>query len=203
MKTLPTSQPELALPDRRLFLGGLGKATLSATAVALIVGCESLAANQDKQMAANSAQDVGILNVALGLEHEAIGAYQLGAESGLLQKPVLDVAVLFQSQHKEHRDALTGAIMKMGGTPVAAKPLGDYAAALKADTLKSQADVLMLAAKLERGAANAYLGVIPSFEDPGLAQVSGRLAADETMHWTVLAQALGQALPSKALSFGA
>ena len=63
--------------------------------------------------------------------------------------------------------------------------------------------MLKLAARLERGAANAYLGVIPSFEDSGLAQVSGRLAADETMHWTVLAQALGQPLPRTALSFGA
>lgn len=203
MNSLPATQAALEIPDRRLFLAGLGKASLSATAVALIVGCESMAASQDKQMAANPAQDVGILNVALGLEHEAIGAYQIGAESGLLQKPVLDVAVLFQSQHKEHRDALSGAITKMGGKPVAAKPLGDYAAALKANSLKSQTDVLMLAARLERGAANAYLGVIPSFEDSGLAQVSGRLAADETMHWTVLAQALGQALPARALSFGA
>ena len=55
----------------------------------------------------------------------------------------------------------------------------------------------------ERGAANAYLGVIPSFADPALAQVAGRLAADETMHWTVLAQALSQPLPTNALSFGA
>lgn len=38
------------------------------------------------------AKDVGILNVALGLEHEAINAYRLGAGSGLLQKPVLEVA---------------------------------------------------------------------------------------------------------------
>ena len=189
--------------DRRRFLRGAGQATLSATAVALIVGCESMAAGTGKQMAANPAQDVGILNVALGLEHEAIGAYQLGAESGLLQKPVLDVAVLFQSQHKEHRDALIGAIQKFGGSPVEAKPLDEYAAALKANTLTSQTDVLKLAARLERGAANAYLGVIPSFEDSGLAQISGRLAADETMHWTVLAQALGQPLPQMALSFGA
>ena len=193
----------LDVSSRRGFLGGLGKATLSATAVALIVGCESMAAGKGKQMAANPAQDVGILNVALGLEHEAIGAYQLGAESGLLQKPVLDVAVLFQSQHKEHRDALIGAIEAFGGTPVAAKSLDHYAKALKANTLKSQTDVLKLAAGLERGAANAYLGVIPSFEDSGLAQVSGRLAADETMHWTVLAQALGQPLPQTALSVGA
>ena len=42
------------------------------------------------------AADVGILNVALGLEFEAINAYQLGAQSGLLQKPVLEIAVKFQ-----------------------------------------------------------------------------------------------------------
>ena len=198
-----THQPTPPLSSRRGFLSGAGKATLSATAVALIVGCESMAANRGTQSAANPGQDVSILNVALGLEHEAIGAYQLGAESGLLQKPVLDVAVLFQSQHKEHRDALAATVRKLGGTPVEAKPLADYAAALQANTLKSQTDVLMLAAKLERGAANAYLGVIPAFGDADLAQVSGRLAADETMHWTVLSQALGQSLPQQALSFGA
>jgi len=198
---LSDSTPETA--SRRTFLSGLGKSTLSATAVALIVGCESMAAHKGKEMAGDPAQDVGILNVALGLEHEAIGAYQLGAESGLLEKSVLNVAVLFQSQHKEHRDALIGAVQKFGGKPVEAKPIGEYAEALKAGTLKSQTDVLMLAARLERGAANAYLGVIPSFDDSGLAQVSGRLAADETMHWTVLAQALGQPLPKMALSFGA
>ena len=203
MSSLSTWYPAVQAPARRVFLGDLGKSALSATAVALLVGCESMATGNGKQAMGDSAQDVGILNVALGLEHEAIGAYQLGAESGLLQKPVLDIAVLFQSQHKAHRDALVGAIQKFGGMPVETRPLGDYAAALKADTLKSQTDVLMLAARLERGAVNAYLGVIPSFQDTGLAQVSGRLAADETMHWTVLAQALGQPLPKMALSFGA
>jgi hypothetical protein len=45
--------------------------------------------------------------------------------------------------------------------------------------------------------------VIPSFNDVKLGQVAARLAADETMHWTVLSQALGRALPAGALSFGA
>jgi hypothetical protein len=56
---------------------------------------------------------------------------------------------------------------------------------------------------LEKGAANAYLGVIPSFSDRNLAQISARLAADETMHWTALARALGDELPTAALTFGA
>ena len=86
---------------------------------------------------------------------------------------------------------------------MAEKTLDDYAKALNAASLKSQADVLMLAARLELGATNAYLGVIPSFKDNHLGQVAARLAADETMHWTVLSQALGKMLPSGALSFGA
>jgi rubrerythrin len=184
--------------DRRALLRGVGTIGLSAAAVAVLGGCESMAASSSASEA-----DVDILNVALGLEHEAINAYQLGAESGLLEKPVLDVAVLFQSHHKAHRDALVGTIQKLGGKPVAEKKIGDYATALNAGSLKSQADVLKLAARLEKGAANAYLGVIPSFNDKGLAQVAGRLAADETMHWTALASALGESLPGKALTFGA
>jgi rubrerythrin len=189
--------------SRRQFLQGAGKLSLSATAVALIAGRDTLAAGKGKSMAANPSQDVSILNVALGLEHEAIAAYQIGAESGLLEKPILDVAVLFQSQHKEHRDALSSTVRKLGGMPVETKSMEVYKTALNVATIKSQKDVLMLAARLERGAANAYLGVIPSFTDTTLAQVAGRLAADETMHWTVLAQVLGLPLPTGALSFGA
>lgn len=190
----------VVIPTRRLFLSRSTQATLSAAAVGLLAGT---AVGARAQGTGASEADVGILNVALGLEHEAINAYQLGAGSGLLTRPVLEVAVAFQSHHKAHRDALVATIRKLGGQPVAEKPIDDYAMALKASTLKSQADVLMLAARLELGATNAYLGVIPSFKDKQLGQVAARLAADETMHWTALAQALGQMLPVGALSFGA
>lgn len=187
----------IAQPSRRRFVGTTG--VLSATAIALLAGREALA----QGMAVDAGKDVSILNVALALEHEAIGAYQLGAGSGLLQKPVLDVAVQFQSHHKAHRDALVATIQKLGGTPVAERKLDEYAKALKADTLKSQADVLDLAARLELGATNAYLGVIPAFGSKDLAKVAARLAADETMHFTTLTSALGRPLPGGALSFGA
>jgi rubrerythrin len=184
---------------RRSFLTASGTATLSAAAFGLVAGVPRRAL----AMGSTQARDVDILNVALGLEHEAINAYQLGAASGLLQKPVLDVAVLFQSHHKGHRDALVATIQKMGGKPVAEKSLDEYAKALNAASLKNQADVLTLAAKLELGATNAYLGVIPAFKEGKLGQVAARLAADETMHWTALSSALGKSLPSGALSFGA
>jgi rubrerythrin len=184
---------------RRNFLSTAGAATLSAAAVGMLSGCESVAATTTKA----EGQDTSILNVALGLEHEGIAAYQLGAQSGLLQKPVLDIALKFQADHKGHRDALIATIQKLGGKPVESKSLDDYAKALKADTLKNQTDVLVLAARLELGATNAYLGVIPAFKDPQLAKISGRLAADETMHWSILNNALGRPLPADALPFGA
>ena len=194
----------LILPptSRRKVLGSIGAATLSATAVALLAGCESMAKAKTQQAMADPAGDVATLNVALGLEQEAIAAYQLGAESNLLQKPVLEVAVLFQSHHKEHAGALEATIAKLGGKPVTAKSLADYAKALNAASLKNQTDVLKLAQKLERGAAAAYIGVIPSFTDRELAEVCGKLAADESMHWTALTSALGEPLPQHAFSFG-
>ncbi|MBS0194145.1 MAG: ferritin-like domain-containing protein [Proteobacteria bacterium] len=185
-------------PARRIFLARTGQVALSAATIAMLGGVSTAVAQSSASMEA----DVGILNVALGLEHEAINAYQLGAGSGLLQKPVLGVAVAFQSHHKAHRDALLATIRKLGGKPVAEKSLDDYAKALNAASLKNQNDVLNLAARLELGAANAYLGVIPSFRDNKLGQVAARLAADETMHWTALSQVLGRTLPAQALSFG-
>ena len=194
--TIPSSV--IATPaSRRGFMRSSG--ALSAVAVALLAGKDVLA----QGMSADVTKDVSILNVALGLEHEAINAYQLGAGSGLLQKPVLDIAVQFQGHHKAHRDALIATIQKLGGNPVAEKKLDDYAKALNAGALKSQADVLDLAARLELGAINAYLGVIPSLGNKDLAKVAARLAADETMHFTVLTSALGRPLPAGALSFGA
>ena len=183
--------------QRRAFLRS--DTTLSAVGLALLAGRPALA----QGMKGDTSKDVDILNIALGLEHEAINAYQLGAGSGLLKKPVLDVAVQFQGHHKAHRDALAATIRKLGGQPVAEKKLDEYAKDLKADTLKSQADVLSLATRLELGATNAYISVIPALGDRELAQVASRLAADEAMHFTVLTSALGRPLPASALSFGA
>jgi rubrerythrin len=195
--TTPSSIIATPAASRRGFMRSGG--ALSAVAVALLAGKDVLA----QGMSADVTKDVSILNVALGLEHEAINAYQLGAGSGLLQKPVLDIAVQFQGHHKAHRDALIATIQKLGGNPVAEKKLDDYAKALNAGALKSQGDVLDLAARLELGAINAYLGVIPSLGNKDLAKVAARLAADETMHFTVLTSALGRPLPAGALSFGA
>jgi rubrerythrin len=180
-------QPVPVRTARRSFITGFGIATLSATAIALLGGQDRLAIGRAAH-AATANNDVPILNSALGAEQEAIAAYQVGAESGLLQKPVLALAVQFQGHHKQHADALAKTVKKLGGTPV--EPSRSYSFAT--DKLKTQADVLAFAAGLEKGAVSAYLGAVPILTDRELAKVAASILGDEAMHWAVLRQALGQ-----------
>lgn len=181
------------LEARRLFLGRGGIA-LSGAAVALLAGRDALAAAQG---ASPGAQDVQILNTALGAELEAIAAYQLGAQSKLLQGGVLELALGFQGHHKEHADLLAKTVEKLGGKPVQAKAKYDF----PAEQLKTQADVLKFAAGLERGAVSAYLGAVPLFGNRDLAKAAASILGDEAMHWAVLRQALGEApVPSAFVS---
>ena len=169
---------------RRTFLRNSGL-VLSGTAVALLAGNSALAAKSGQ----GAESDIRILNTALGAELEAIAAYQVGAESGLLQKPVLDLAVTFQGHHKEHADVLSKTIAKLGGKPVTAKAKYEF----PVSTLKTQADVLKFAAGLEKGAVSAYLGAVPVFGNRDLAKAAASILGDEAMHWAVLRNALGEA----------
>jgi len=194
MLILPSTSTirELNAGRRRLLTGG-GKAVLSAAAVAMLAGCTS------KSMAQTSDQskgDVDILNTALGLEYEGIAAYQVGAESGLLQPAVLKLAIGFQSDHKQHAEALMKAISSMGGTPVQAKTAAEYN--FPTSTLKSQTDVLKFAAGLEQGAVSAYKGAIPLFANKDLAGAGASILGSEAMHWAILNSALGVEPPTVA-----
>ena len=183
--------------DRRAALTA-GVATLSTAGVLAVLGM----AAPGRALAAAPAQDVQLLNAAIALEHEGIAAYQIAAESGLLTPDVLKIGVTFQGHHKQHRDELMAAVTRLGGKPVPAKALAAYAADLGAASLKDQTGVLRLALKLERGAANAYLGLIPSLEQTEFHLLAARMAGDEAFHAATLGNALGDAIPQKALMFG-
>ena len=171
------------LQARRAFLGQSGL-LLSGAAVALLAGREALAQGAGKA----KPSDVTILNTALGAELEAIAAYQVGAESGLLKKPALDLAVQFQGHHKEHADVLAKTVQKLGGKPVMAKKQYNFPVA----SLKNQEDVLRFAAGLEKGAVSAYLGAVPLFRNRDLSKAAASILGDEAMHWAILRNALGE-----------
>ncbi|MBN4063724.1 ferritin-like domain-containing protein [Cardiobacterium sp. AH-315-I02] len=172
--------------DRRSFLGHSGKFVLSGTAIALMSGMTPVKAmsadNSDLQE-----QDIRILNTAIAAEHEAVAAYQLGAESGLLSKGVFNVAIQFQGHHKEHIELLASTVQTLGGDAIDAKSNYDF----PVHKLKTEKNVLTFAAGLERGAVSAYAGAIPLFNNSDLAKAAASILADEAMHWAILRQALG------------
>ncbi|WP_422005193.1 ferritin-like domain-containing protein [Pyruvatibacter mobilis] len=183
---------------RRSVLTGAGKTlTLAGAAMALNGFSTATYAADD----ASVAQDVSILNAAIALEHEGIAAYQIGATSGLLDPTVVEIGLTFQGHHKGHRDILVSAVRDLGGEPVAEESLDAYADQLGAGGLATQEDVLRLALKLERGAANAYLSLIPSL-GADYHKVAAQMAGDEAFHAAILANALGEPLPADALIFG-
>jgi len=174
------------LAGRRLFLAR-ASLVLSGTAVALLAGCDTMAAQSAKSGTA-AGNDVKILGGALAAEYQAIAAYQVGAESGLLQKPVLDLAVQFQGHHKAHADLIAATVKQLGGAPAGPKQKYEF----PVDQLKSQADVLRFAAGLEQGAVSAYLAAVPQFDNRDLAKAAASILGDEAMHWAILRNALGE-----------
>lgn len=186
----PTSAPAEASADvnpRRQFFAKTGMFSLGALAAfTLGQATPGWAATSSP----STSGDIEILNAALAHEYQAIAAYQVGAESGLLQQPVLDVAVKFQGHHKAHAQLLAATIEKLGGQAVTMKTAAQYA--FPVDQLKSQADVLHFAAGLESGAASAYLGALPKFHNKDLVSAAGSILGDETMHWAILLNALGE-----------
>jgi rubrerythrin len=179
-------EANIAIDRRGLFARG-ARLALSGTTLALLTGIGGSVALRGASAAAMSA-DIDTLNVALGLEHEAIAAYQVGAESGLLKSDVLKVAVGFQSDHKQHRDTLAKTIGQLGGKAVA-----DAKHKFPVEKLKNQGDVLRFALGLEIGAASAYLNTIPGFENRDLAKAAASIMGVEAQHVAILKSALGDA----------
>lgn len=178
-------------------------ALISASA-AVVWACGSDSDN--KAMAAtyttaDMTVDANTMNVALGLELEAIAIYTAaagldvwGVGASALAPTFLEVAKVFLGHHTVHRDALITQINALKPTtsiaPVSAKTTTEYLTPYPGIANLSGADglltVLQVAAEREMNAANAYYSVIKSFKNIDLMQTLGGLSADESGHYGVL-----------------
>lgn len=131
--------------------------------------------------------DIGLMNTALALEHQAIWAYGLAGKSGLLSERAKEVGLAFQGSHEIHRDLLVDAVRRKGGTAADAKK--EYVFSVR---LANEKDVLELAFHLEVGAARAYLSVVNRFHDRALSASAAKILSDEVLHATVLRSVLGR-----------
>ena len=200
MTTNTMDEHRSATPPRRRFLQTAGF-TLGGLGLLAAAGTPALGAGKSKPMA-HANGDVGVLQGALALEHEGIAAYTIAGGSGLLTPDVLKTALVFLGHHKGPRDALADLIRKAGGKPVEPKTNAEYTTELNLGALKSQADVVVLATKLEMGAANAYVGQVAALQDHQLAHLFAQISTDEAVHWAILNNALGAAVPTPPFIFG-
>lgn len=187
--------------ERRNLLKSAGLAATGA-GMMLLSATPALAAKRRGHRKESAGGDIGVLQAALALEHEGIAAYTIAAGSGLLSADVVKVASVFLGHHQVHRDELAKLIGTAGGKPVEAKSNDDYIKELNLGALKSQADVLALATRLEMGAASAYVGQAGALTSRTLGKLFAGLAADEASHWAVLNNAIGGTVPAAAFVFG-
>jgi hypothetical protein len=129
--------------------------------------------------------DLAILTAALYLEHEAVAAYQAGAESKLLTPEVLGVAVAFQSDHKYHRDGISGVLKSLGVEPSGPEKSYNFG------RLKNQADILKLAREREHGAVLAYGTLASNILTKAVLGFGANVLVDEVRHRTILDTVLG------------
>jgi Ferritin-like domain len=139
-----------------------------------------------KQLYAQSKEgDLGILSAALYLEQEAVTAYQAGAESKLLSPGVLKAAVAFQSDHKYHRDGISGVLKSLGVDPKGPEKKYDFG------SLHSEKDILRLARDRENGAVLAYGTLASNILTKAVLNFGANVLVDEVRHRTILDSVLG------------
>lgn len=199
MNEFDMSATKDVISSRRNFMLGSGTAIAGISALNFLSGPATAA---QRQVRGEGEGDIGLLQGALALEMEGIAAYTIAGGSGLLSPGTLKVALVFLGHHKAHRDSLADLIIMAGGKPVEPKSDAEYIESLNLGALKSEGDVVKLAASLEQGAANAYVGQITALEDRGIAHLFAQLSTDEAVHWAVLSSALGNAVPSEPYLFG-
>jgi rubrerythrin len=177
---------------RDTVLGGL----VAATTVA--AGPRALA--QPSSALALPAGDVLVLERALELEQTLAVAYESAAGGELLEPEVREAAELFVDQEREHADALTAALVDLGGT-ASAPPSPEEIEGLVG--LGSQADLLEFLAGLERDAIALYGAAATELTAPDLLKTAAQIVGNEAQHLVVLHQQLGEEAVPAVFGVGA
>jgi rubrerythrin len=153
--------------DRKRFLkvvGGAGAASFGAFVLAAC-GSSTKSSTATKATAlastkstASDTGDAAILNYALTLEYLETQFYEKVIAAGLFSGKVGALVKSFGAQEASHVVAVKGAVVQLGGTPVA-KPEGKF-------PITSASQVAQLAYTVENLGASAYLGQAANIQSP-------------------------------------
>ena len=162
------------------------RSELLKNGAALAVFSPALVTSMIKAAEAATPADIELLNRALEDENAGIKAYEDAATLNLLSPAVLTMVKGFVSDHRAHAAALTAAVKAAGGKPSTTTPKLQY------PSLRSQADIIAFAEKLELGAASLYVSEIGRLSNPQFSKLLASILGVETTHVSMLASALKQ-----------
>ncbi len=131
----------------------------------------------------------GALHRAIEKENRAAWAYRTAAGTGKLSDGVLKLAGTFGAQHREHAEALSARLRKLGVTPPQARRTYDLSAF--APDLANERGIVTLALELESEAVKTYHQAVTAMKDSALRAVAASILADEAMHVAILRSSLG------------
>jgi rubrerythrin len=188
----PGALAQLAEDDtsRKRFLKMAGGASAASAFSIFLAACGSGSKKKQASTAApanaSSSGDVAIVNYALTLEYLETDFYSKVAASGLFKGASLDTIKRFGDQERQHVDALTAAVTKLGGTP-AAQPKTSF-------PLDSASKVLALAATVENLGAAAYLGQAGNIQSKEILAAALSIHTVEARHAAALNTLLGKTI---------
>jgi hypothetical protein len=131
--------------------------------------------------------DAEVLNRSLYFENQGVWAYGFAATK-LSQtdvgKTVLELALENRADHQKHQELLLGAIVDLGGTPVAVEQQYDVSEYLqkREGDLDSDVNIAKLALALETDAAVGYIGDTMELKSRSLMALTMGIASVEAIH---------------------
>lgn len=191
--------------SRKRFLRGLGGGAAAAGVGALLAACGGKSNSSSRSASPAAAattpagvkSDIAIVNYALTLEFLEAQFYSDVIASGLVKDPkVASLAKKFGETEQQHVEALTGAVKKLGGTPVD-KPKASFQSVIDGGLKK----ILETAATVENLGAAAYLGQASRINNKDILAAALSIHSVEARHAAALNELVGRGfMGSNALS---
>ena len=134
--------------------------------------------------AAGGTSDVDILNFALTLEYLESTFYEEAKKRVKASGELKKLIPLLASDERQHVEALTGTIKKLGGKPVA-KPKFDF-------EYNGTSEFLKLAETFENTGVSAYNGAAPAITSKEVLAAAGSIVQVEARHAAAIALQNGE-----------
>jgi rubrerythrin len=183
--------------SRKRFLKAVGGSGAAAALGVLIAACGGSSKSKSTSTAAPAAtpsssgggnkNDIEIVNYALTLEYLEAQFYADVIASGVVKDPKVGaLAKKFGETEQQHVDALTAAVQKLGGTPVA-KPKASFQSVISGGLTKT----LTTAATVENLGAAAYLGQAGNIKNKEILAAALSIHSVEARHAAALNSLIG------------